>query len=109
MKTREKILFIPFCPIPSMITLWPMAANAQNYLPNSISINGFVNTHMDKQFLNKQNTSIYNPNNTIVMKKITITLMLILGVVLTFAQAPQAFKYQAVVRDNAGEIYSSRK
>nr|NQU91760.1 hypothetical protein [Bacteroidota bacterium] len=38
------------------------------------------------------------------MKKLTLTLTSILAAVIMFAQPPQAFKYQAVVRDAAGEI-----
>ncbi|RLD49680.1 MAG: hypothetical protein DRJ05_20625, partial [Bacteroidetes bacterium] len=43
------------------------------------------------------------------MRKITLTIaMAILVAITTFAQTPQAFKYQAVVRDNAGEILENQ-
>jgi len=42
------------------------------------------------------------------MKKITITLILVIGAIAIFAQSPQAFKYQAVVRDNAGDILANK-
>jgi len=58
MKTREKVLCIPFCPIPSMITLWPYAAFAQNFLSNLVLTRVFIIVQADKQSLNKQNTSI---------------------------------------------------
>lgn len=42
------------------------------------------------------------------MKKIAITLLLATVIFISFAQTPQAFKYQAVARDNAGEILSNQ-
>jgi len=42
------------------------------------------------------------------MKKITTTLILIIGAIAILAQSPQAFKYQAVVRNNAGEILANQ-
>ncbi|MCD4664317.1 MAG: tail fiber domain-containing protein [Bacteroidales bacterium] len=43
------------------------------------------------------------------MKKLTLTLtIVILSIVSIFAQAPQSFKYQAVVRDNTGEILTNQ-
>jgi len=43
------------------------------------------------------------------MKKLLLTIMLTMAIVITtFAQSPQAFKYQAVVRDNAGEIINNQ-
>ncbi len=43
------------------------------------------------------------------MKKFTLTFALTIIIALTtFAQPPQAFKYQAVVRDNAGEILQNQ-
>jgi len=42
------------------------------------------------------------------MKKITTTLLVILSAIILFAQTPQAFKYQALVRDNAGEILTNQ-
>ena len=43
------------------------------------------------------------------MKKITIVLLIILiGAASIFAQAPQAFKYQAVVRDSSGNVIGSQ-
>ncbi len=41
------------------------------------------------------------------MKKITSTLLAVLSAILLFAQAPQAFKYQAVARDITGNILDS--
>ncbi len=38
------------------------------------------------------------------MKKITLTLTLLLGVLIAFAQSPAAFNYQAVIRDASGNI-----
>ena len=38
------------------------------------------------------------------MKKITTILMAIMSAIMLFAQTPQAFKYQALVRDNVGNI-----
>jgi len=40
------------------------------------------------------------------MKKITLTFAIVLTAITPIAQAPQAFKYQAVVRDNSGSSYS---
>ena len=42
------------------------------------------------------------------MKKITLTLLAVLSALILFAQVPQSFKYQAVVRDNAGEILANQ-
>lgn len=42
------------------------------------------------------------------MKKIIFTSALIILTVFTFAQSPQAFKYQTVVRDVAGEILQNQ-
>jgi len=41
------------------------------------------------------------------MKKILLPLVLIIVAISSFAQVPQAFKYQTVVRDNTGEILSN--
>ena len=38
------------------------------------------------------------------MKKINLTMVMIIIAITVLAQAPQAFKYQAVVRDNAGNV-----
>ena len=38
------------------------------------------------------------------MKKTTMALLAILSVIVSFAQAPQTFKYQAVARDNGGNV-----
>jgi len=42
------------------------------------------------------------------MKKITLTFAIILTAISLIAQPPQAFKYQAVVRDNAGNILANQ-
>jgi len=42
------------------------------------------------------------------MKKITLTLVIITIAITVFAQSPQAFKYQTVVRDNAGDILDNQ-
>lgn len=42
------------------------------------------------------------------MKKITLISAMLFIVVSLFAQTPQAFKYQTVVRDNAGEILANQ-
>ena len=43
------------------------------------------------------------------MKRITFTLLItLIGVASIFAQAPKSFKYQAVVRDNAGSIIADQ-
>jgi len=42
------------------------------------------------------------------MKKITITFLLATVIIISFAQSPQAFKYQAVARDSAGEILANQ-
>ncbi|MCD4697998.1 MAG: tail fiber domain-containing protein [Bacteroidales bacterium] len=42
------------------------------------------------------------------MKKFTLSLVMITIAITVLAQAPQAFKYQAVVRDNAGEIIANQ-
>ena len=42
------------------------------------------------------------------MKKITLSLVILTIAITVIAQTPQAFKYQAVVRDNAGEILANQ-
>jgi len=42
------------------------------------------------------------------MKKLTVTLAMVLTVMALVAQPPQAFKYQAVVRDNTGDIIANQ-
>nr|NQU91389.1 hypothetical protein [Bacteroidota bacterium] len=42
------------------------------------------------------------------MKKLSVTLTVLLFAILLDAQAPQAFKYQAVVRDAAGEVLQNQ-
>lgn len=42
------------------------------------------------------------------MKRITLTCLAVISAILLFAQPPQAFKYQAVVRDAAGTIISNQ-
>jgi len=42
------------------------------------------------------------------MKKITLTLVSVIFSILIFAQSPQGFKYQAVYRDNSGNIISNQ-
>jgi hypothetical protein len=42
------------------------------------------------------------------MKKFTLTCLAVISAILLFAQAPQLFKYQAVARDNAGNILSEQ-
>ncbi|MEZ5196815.1 MAG: hypothetical protein R2764_10545 [Bacteroidales bacterium] len=43
------------------------------------------------------------------MKKITFTLLIgLICVVTIFAQAPKTFKYQAIARDNTGNIISNQ-
>ncbi|MBE9492596.1 MAG: hypothetical protein IMY70_06905 [Bacteroidetes bacterium] len=42
------------------------------------------------------------------MKKLIVTVSLVLIVIIITAQPPQAFKYQAVVRDAGGEILSNQ-
>jgi len=42
------------------------------------------------------------------MKKITLSLVMIIIAISVIAQAPQAFKYQAVARDNAGSILANQ-
>jgi len=42
------------------------------------------------------------------MKKITLSLVMITIAITVLAQAPQAFKYQAVARDNAGSLLVSQ-
>ncbi len=41
------------------------------------------------------------------MKKFTLTCLVVILAILLFAQTPQAFKYQAVVRNSVGEIISN--
>ncbi|MBW8051859.1 MAG: hypothetical protein FVQ77_16275, partial [Cytophagales bacterium] len=47
------------------------------------------------------------------MKKLTLTFtvaaFLTLGALGTFAQSPQAFKYQAIARDNTGNVLPNQK
>ncbi len=42
------------------------------------------------------------------MKKLTLSLVFILSAIVLLAQTPQAFSYQAVVRDNAGAILQNQ-
>jgi len=42
------------------------------------------------------------------MKKVTFSLVMIILAITVLAQTPQAFKYQALVRDNAGEIIANQ-
>ena len=43
------------------------------------------------------------------MKKVTLTLVLVIaGILSAFAQTPQAFKYQAMVRDGAGIVLANQ-
>jgi len=42
------------------------------------------------------------------MKKISLTLVSVILSILIFAQAPQSFKYQAVYRDNTGNIITDQ-
>ena len=42
------------------------------------------------------------------MKKISLTLVSVIFSILIFAQSPQSFKYQAVYRDNTGNIIANR-
>ena len=42
------------------------------------------------------------------MKKITLTLLAVLSVIILFAQTPYAFEYQAVARNISGEILSNQ-
>ncbi|RLD54654.1 MAG: hypothetical protein DRJ05_14250, partial [Bacteroidetes bacterium] len=42
------------------------------------------------------------------MKKLLLTIQFVFFAILIFAQSPQAFKHQAVVRDNAGGIISNQ-
>ncbi len=42
------------------------------------------------------------------MKSLLSTLILFLLTISVIAQAPQAFKYQAVVRDNTGEVMANK-
>jgi hypothetical protein len=42
------------------------------------------------------------------MKKFTLTLLTFVSVIMLFAQSPQAFKYQAVARDNTGNILNNQ-
>ena len=41
------------------------------------------------------------------MKKINLIIAMMIIAVCVFAQTPQAFKYQAVVRDNAGNVLTT--
>ena len=42
------------------------------------------------------------------MKKITIVFSFIIISAILIAQTPQAFKYQAVIRDNAGDVITNQ-
>ena len=42
------------------------------------------------------------------MKKFILTASILILILAIYAQPPQAFKYQAVVRDNTGEIISNQ-
>ena len=42
------------------------------------------------------------------MKKFTLSLLCALILVAGFAQAPQAFNYQAIARDNAGNVLANQ-
>ena len=42
------------------------------------------------------------------MKKITLSMVMIIIAITVLAQTPQAFKYQAVARDNAGNILNNQ-
>ena len=42
------------------------------------------------------------------MKKITLTCLAVISAILLFAQPPQTFKYQAVARDNAGNVLDNQ-
>nr|MBC8486643.1 collagen-like protein [Bacteroidota bacterium] len=42
------------------------------------------------------------------MKKFTLSLVMITIAITVLAQAPQAFKYQAVARDNAGNVLANQ-
>jgi len=42
------------------------------------------------------------------MKKFILSFAILILVTITLAQSPQAFKYQAVIRDNAGEILANQ-
>lgn len=44
------------------------------------------------------------PNNNRTMKRTILFIMILVTATLTFAQSPNAFNYQAVVRDSEGEI-----
>lgn len=43
------------------------------------------------------------------MKKSITILMFALVFAYTFAQSPQAFKYQAIARDNSGEVLKNQQ
>jgi uncharacterized protein (TIGR02145 family) len=43
------------------------------------------------------------------MKKLTTTVLAVFTAIALFAQTPQAFKFQAVARDNAGEIIANQE
>jgi len=44
------------------------------------------------------------------MKKFVITIVVVvLAMATTFAQVPQAFKYQAIARDDAGNVLADRQ
>ncbi len=51
---------------------------------------------------------IYKPLNTEYMKTTLITLVIVLIAITVIAQSPQAFKYQAVARDNTGNALANQ-
>jgi hypothetical protein len=54
-------------------------------------------------------TNYFIDNKNPAMKKLLLSLaMLFLGLITVLAQAPEAFKYQAIARDEAGNILASR-
>ena len=58
-----------------------------------------------------QSTNFHHQNNFLKqldMKKIVLLLASLTLAITTLTQTPQAFKYQAVVRDNAGEILANQ-
>ncbi len=42
------------------------------------------------------------------MRKLVLTFISLYGFIITFAQAPQSFSYQAVVRDAQGIFYLTK-
>ncbi len=51
---------------------------------------------------------IFKPNNLSIMKKLTYTLALIMFTINIFAQTPQAFKYQTIIRDASGNVLADQ-